>query len=164
MAFEGSIDLKQELSDLLKSEGRQMFLRQKRGTQRCACWNDLTKEGDRECPRCSGFGWPYVDKKIWARIEVATQPTSGAYRNPPGAPGFSFVDEYVVYFEQTSQTNVNASVNDWIVECKTKTDGTLWPPYKIERVWDVNEVIDYRENKGQFSFYALRCRRLGLGK
>ena len=69
-----------------------------------------------------------------------------------------------LYFEQLTQEDVNVSTHDWIIECKTRADGTLWEPYYIERVWDVNESIDYREQHGQFSYYAVRCRRLAYGK
>jgi len=152
-----------ELSDFLDERGYEAFLRQK-GTQRCHCWDELTKTFDRECPSCGSFGYTYTDKKIRTRKSFNTTSTYGAYRTILTPMGESTVDEATFYFESITQTDVNPSTNDWIVECKTKADGTLWAPYLIERAWSINEVQDLRDQTGQLSFFAARCRRLAFGK
>ena len=151
-----------ELKEFLDDQGREVFLRQKT-EQRCSCWREDLGERDTECPTCSTFGWVYVDRKALAFKKVPTQPTSGAYRDVPAPIGELSIDESVFYLENLSQV-VHPSIHDWVVECKTKSDGKLNQPYFIERVWDVNEVVDMREFHSNLSYYAIRCRRLVLGK
>jgi hypothetical protein len=156
------IDMGSELQDLLEEYGRQVFIRQSTG-QRCSCWDSVTKEGSRECPRCSGFGWGYVDRKIWTFRTITTSGSGGAYRKLQTPMGATISDEASFWCEQNTQA-VNASEHDWILECITKSNGCLWAPYKIQRVWDINAVHDYRDLDGEFAFYLLKCRRLIFGK
>jgi hypothetical protein len=157
-----NVNISEQLRELLVEHGREIFVRQKT-LQRCSCWNEDQKEADLECASCSGFGWVYVDKRALAFKRIPTQPTGGAYRLNTTPVGMVSVDEAVFYMETITQ-KVYPSVHDWIVECRTKTDGSLHQPYLIERAWDVNEVVDLREFHSNLSYYTLRCRRVVYGK
>jgi len=157
-----SLIMKDELAELLWDHGREVFLRQKTG-QRCVCWDPRVREADPNCPSCSSTGWLYVDKRIRTYKRIPTEPTAGAYRKNPINIGILAVDESVFYLENITQV-VHPSVHDWVVECVTSVCGELVRPYKIERAWSVNEVIDYRERCSTLSYYALRCRRIEVSK
>ena len=154
--------MSEELQDFVLEYGREMFIRQSTG-QRCSCYNDLTRESDRECTSCSGFGWVYVDRKILAYRSMIADISSDTFSRIQSTLGTIVSDRCVVFFEIKSQT-AYASEHDWIIECRTRSNGCLWPPYKIERIWDLTEVSDFRDLHGQFSFYQGKCRRIALGK
>lgn len=152
--------MKEEIRDLLSEYGREAFLRQKTD-QRCDCWDEVKKESDPECPSCSNTGWVYLDYKVVVYKLPITQSRSGAYRRRDASPGILHTEEASFYM---SEDNIHPSIHDWIVECRTKDDGTLDPPYDIQRIWEVNEVIDYRDNKGNLAFYEVRVKKLATGK
>lgn len=156
------ITMAEELKDLLYEYGREVFLRQPTA-QKCNCFDDSYDTGDRECPHCNGFGYVYTDRKVLAYRWTTTENISGAYRRPPAEYGFSSTDESTFFFEKKTQS-FNPTSQCWIIECKTKDNGCMWQPYKIEQAWSINHVVPFRDKSGAFSYFSVRCRRVVLGK
>jgi len=150
------IDIQKEIQDLLSVYGREVFLRQKTNQKSSPFADDL------ESPTSSTLGFVYVDTKIIAYKRIPTEPTAGSYRTIPAGPGFMEVDEALFYFTTTS---VFPSVHDWVLEVRNNdTTGKMSQPYDIQRAWDVNQVVDIRDNYGKLAYYMIRSRRVELGK
>lgn len=165
MVWEGiegleEISVKDEVRSLMARHGREAYLR-KRTDQKCRCLDPITEEADVDCPTCSGLGFVYLDHKIRTFKHIITRQVSGSYRKDVAPFGVIGVDEAVMYVETTG---INPSIHDWVVEVITDSLGKVDYPAKIERVYDVNDVVDWRENYGQRAFWGLRCRSVALGK
>lgn len=157
-----SFEMDVELREFLNTHGRYAFLRQAT-PQLSSTKDDDTGESDIEDPATSSLGYRYVDRKILTYRWAPTQPTGGAYRLNTTNFGAISVDESVFYVD-TLNSCIHPSVHDQIVECITDRKGYLVQPYKIQRLWQVNEVIDYRELGGNIAYYAMRCRRVEVAK
>lgn len=165
MVWEGyedaeEISIKDEIRALIARHGREAYLR-KRTDQKCRCMDPITEEADVDCPTCSGLGYVYLDHKIKFYKHIITRAVAGAYRKDVAPFGVVATDEAVMYIEAPG---LNPSVHDWLVEVRTDELGKVDYPAKIERAYDVNDVVDYRENYGQIAYWALRTRSVALGK
>lgn len=164
MVWEGlddnGISIEQEIRSLIARHGREVYLRS-RTEQKCRCYDPITEEADVDCPTCAGYGFSYKDTKVRAFKYLVSFPTSAAYRKFIADFGVMGVDEVVFYIETKT---ISPSINDSIIEVITDTKGLVKPPLLIERIHSINQVVDLRENYGQLAYWALRCRKNGLGK
>lgn len=160
LSTDGELVVKDEIRPLIARHGRQVYIR-KRTSQRCSCRDPITGEASVDCSLCSSMGWVYLDHLSRAMKDSSTRPVSGSYRKTPTPFGLVSVDEVVIYLETTG---INPSIHDWIIEVITDELGNVKRPPKIERIYDVNEVVDLRENYGQIAYWAVRARLIVLGK
>lgn len=159
-AGDSEISVNLEVKGLLARHGREAYLRKRTG-QRCHCLDPQTGEADVDCPTCSGLGYVYLDHVVRIFKVISTRQVSGAYRKEIAPFGVIAIDETVYYVETPS---IRPSIHDWVVEVITDAKGKIVRPPLIERAVDVNDVVDLRENYGQLAFWALLCRKVGIGK
>lgn len=157
---DGEISVLEEIRALIKDHGREVFLRKRTG-QRCRCFDPITEEPEVDCPTCSGYGYVYLDHRVKGFKYLVSFPTSAAYRKFIAEFGVMGTDEVIFYIEAPK---LQPSLHDVVVEVITDEYGKVKRPLLIERLHDVNQVVDLRENKGRISYWALRTRRKDLGK
>jgi len=157
---DNGISIAQEIASIIARHGRQGYLR-KKTEQKCRCLSPITGEADVDCPTCSSTGYVYLDHRIRLFRHVVTRAMSGAHRKDMSPFGVLAVDEAVVYVQHD---NLFPSIHDWVIEVITDEKGDIKPPPLIERIYDIAEIYDLREDYGQVAYYALRCRKIEIGK
>jgi len=154
------IDLREEVADILDNHGHRGYLR-KISDQRCSCYKrNPYNEADPDCPTCVGIGYGYLDYLILMyRI-----PAVGAFRGTQSEQlspiGLLGPDDAQFYLKTTT----GPRQSDYILEMDTDDDQNIVQAPRIERVWDVGQVVPYRDRKGRVEYYACRCKRLDAVK
>ena len=157
--FEGEVDVRTELTNILNLRGHPVFVR-KKGTRRCSCYSDSQfDEPNPYCPRCDHYGWVYLDYKYLAR----RRPAFGTYGFAPKV--------------RSSFGDLTAADNLWyfrwdnpiaeafrIIEVTIDSDGEAVKPYHFERIHDVKLAHAYRDQKGRIEYWAALARERVLGK
>jgi hypothetical protein len=156
----GDIDLRVVFADLMANRGHNVFLR-RAGDRRCGCWNTVLREAHIDCKFCTGTGWLYSDHLYKARKMPITDAVVAALLQSRIAIGLSGVPQFLWWLPYDAKP----TLRDVILEV-TLDEGTGLPkkPYKIESIWNIGQVQDYRDQGGRIEFWGCWVRKGGLGK
>lgn len=158
----GSIDLRQELYDLLRGAG---------GDPGQGHWIILRKskpgtpsehfEGDQWDEPVGGPQWEYTDTAVICRYRPVTSGSLARFFEQEGEPGLIHVDYRIYYFEH----GVKPTKSDFIYEIDWDGDYDTPPvPANLARSayldrFNVNDVVPFKGDGGRVEFYACLCRR-----
>jgi len=156
---DGSIDLRNEMADLLEKHGHYAYLRRSTG-RRCHCWDPSTREADPNCPHCTSEGWEYEDVKILIRKTIMTDPMTAAFLQKSSPIGMFSVSDQIIWVKYDQKPNRM----DKILEVSLGTDGEPITAKKIELIWEVNWAQDYRDKWGRVEFWGCFCHNTGVTK
>lgn len=151
------IDLRKEMSDLLRDHGYPVLIRRVDRSKRCSCWiDDKHNTGDPDCPNCLGDGWCYTDEQV-----QSYEFKRGSYLNAEFTDevGMLSAHDAVFYFEHT----VAPQEKDFIVEVVTDLEGVLRQPLQVKRIWAVATTIP-RICANKTQFWEAYCNERHLGK
>jgi hypothetical protein len=123
----------------------QVIVRHVDKTQRCACWDYLKKEADRDCKNCSGSGWLVYDK-VYRTVK---RKYIGKEEADPA--GLYEVDSTLFFFEH----DVNLTEEDRIIEVVTDECGDVVSPVKYIKRHSIKDVEVLRGNNGRPEFIKI---------
>ena len=156
---DGSIDLRVEMASMLEKHGHYVYLRRSTG-RHCACFNEATQEANPDCSFCTGEGWQYEDVKVLARKSFQTDPMTSAFLNNLTPLGRSAVGDVIFWIKWDEKPNRM----DKIVEVTLDADGEPVIAHRIEMIWEINFVHDYRDKWGRVEFWGCWVHNTGLTK
>jgi len=156
---DGSIDLRDQMYDMLEKHGHYVFLRQSTG-RRCSCWDEAAQEADPNCSYCTGEGWLYEDVKVLGRKTFVTDPMTAAFLNKLTPLGRVSVSDQVFWIKYDK----NPDRLDKILEVSLDSRGEVEKPYRIEIAWEINWAQDFRDKWGRVEFWACWVHNTGLTK
>jgi len=156
---DGSIDLRNEMADLLEKHGHYAYLRRSTG-RRCFCWDNDTRESNPDCPHCTGEGWEYEDVPVTIRKMLLTDPASGTFLQKSSPVGMFSVGDQVIWVKYDKKP----TRMDKILEVTLGSDGNPTLAKKIEMIWEINWAQDYRDKWGRVEFWGCLCHNTGVTK
>jgi len=157
---DGSIDLRAEFAGLLDKHGHYVFLRSSTG-RHCSCWDSATREADPNCPWCTGEGWLYADTKVLARKTFVTDPMTAAFLNKLTPQGRVSISDQIIWVKYDKKPTKLDKIVEVSLDAGT---GDPEKPYRIEIVWEINWVQDYRDKFGRVEFWGCWVHNTGLTK
>lgn len=158
-ASDSGIDLRTSLAALLVKHGHWVFLRRSTG-RRCSCWNSATQEANPDCSFCTGEGWHYEDIKCLARKMFLTDPMTAAFLNKISPLGRVSVGDELFWLQYSEKP----TVQDKIIEVSLDSQGEPIVAHRIEIMWEINWVQDYRDEYGRVEFWGCWVHNTGLTK
>lgn len=151
------IDLRKEIHDLIETRGHWIVLRQSYPGRMCPCVNPATGDATKNCNTCFGSGRAFVDRFVKGRKAARMgfrQGGASESRSPIGVASAPDGVFYIEYHEKPSQS-------DFVLEIAL--DNEYQEPlleFKVMSVYDVNEAVEYRDQKGRIEYCALFGNRL----
>ena len=151
-----SIDLREELSELVSEYGHWIVLRQAIPGRKCSCVNPVTAESRTDCNLCLGSGRAYIDKFVRGRKSRDVGIMQNIGSESRAWIGFQTSPDYVFYIEYTTRP----TQEDYVLEVKLDIeDQEPAVPVVVTNIYDISDVREMRSDQGRVEFYAVTAER-----
>jgi hypothetical protein len=155
------VDLRQEMSAIMRVHGHWAILRKRIKDRHCFCWNDQTDEASSDCRFCLGSGWAFVDHLVRLRKQAMFQMSETP--DPTGRVNPSLFKFWLQYHVKPDRGDFIAEIA--LEEESLKRNYQIQPvsPYKIVRMYDIQDVADMREMGGRLEFFTILAEEASFG-
>lgn len=165
--FGTEIDVRAEVSELISNRGRWGFLRKAR-TQYSPDWNANRQEAGEHDPFNIETGFMYDDYWIQYRRTPTQDMIAGPGREVRAGYGIMSPQRNIFYLKQPpidAFPDLQPTKADKIIEVTTSTETNLpVRAYDITKIWDIQQVHDYRDQNGRVEYWALLCEERAASK
>jgi hypothetical protein len=145
-----SIDLREEMSEILKESGHPVLLQRDSRKMHCRCWNPDTNEAKPRCPYCNGSGWVNRMERHVVRRDRGTMPISWSNRDKDTEIGKQLQDADVYYFSYNSFPKVG----DILYEVGWNERGR---PTHVIKASKISYVFEHRADNGRIEYFQASC-------
>lgn len=166
IGFPGEIDVRAEVAACLADHGHWALLRKSR-TQYSPSWNHSRREARHSDEFNVGSGHMYDDFFVKIRKVPTIDMQAGPGREVRSALGLMAPRRYVVYLKHppVDGFDIVPTLNDQILEI-TLDETTQQPElaFNIERIYDIHQTHDYRDQNGRVEYWSLLVQQQVIGK
>lgn len=147
------MNIREELSQVLREYGRYVLLVRYDKRQRCKCWNHVYQSPDASCPICFGNGFVFVAEKLLTREIGKNVPETLSRAIKSTDLGYLYIPSKMFYFEY----DVRPNVRDLVIECEwNEFNRPVFDEYS--QVNEINHVDPYRGTKGRIEYFRVACK------
>lgn len=161
MAYPASrdeIDLRAEIAEILENRGHWAYLR-RRLQQKAPSFDEDVGQGRPLRDPLSWHGYLYQDEPYKIRSRPTTSEARGAADDFLTDIGRLTVRHRIFYF----QYYVKPSIHDGIIEVKLNEDGSIWQPPHIEKIFDIQLTMPFRDQGGRIEYWSVLAEEV-IGK
>lgn len=161
-----SIDVLAEVARILEDHGHYMFLRKIRA-KRAPSWDSVKRQADFNDAFNIGHGMMYDDYLVRTRQAPTLNFRVGPEQEMLSRIGFIGPSKYVFYLTHppVSGFDVVPTMFDQLVQVALDdTTGLPELAYRIEKVFDINQVHGYRDRKGRLEYWSVLASEQTTGK
>lgn len=167
LASSSEIDVRSEVEEILQNRGYYVFLRKARA-QYSPTWEASRGESRDSDPFNHTTGHMYDDYLVLIRKVPTVEMQAGPGREVRSDLGIMGPRKYLIYMKHPpidTSTDTLPTINDQIIEV-TLDETTRLPKraYNIERVYDIQQTHEFRDQNGRIEYWSLLVEQQVIGK
>ena len=145
------VNLREEFNRVLSDYGYYVLIMHNNKKRRCTCFNDKTREGNKDCPYCYGLGYTPIIEKHLCRSKVTTTSRSMASSLRMTDYGEVLYPTLCYYLKH----DVKVAPDDFIIECDFEDGGK--PILSNYSIYKVAFTESLRGDHGRSEYNRVYC-------